>query len=355
MKTFNNDSTATHSNNSSPVLAPASPQEKRMARENKRLFRESGLGSLDLDFNNDQDIEMVDVPSPVALPVRASPGSASSAGLSVAGNEKLTFNHSGEKISSDYENVLSYEKSNLDEKNNNAKMQRLVVEENHSVADVDTGRYENKMESNYQVAPKNNTNTLVQRYQQRIDLLFETTLECNDIDELKRVNIMIEQYEQLKDRLLNKNNNSEKKSNSTSPLIKNQINKNEIPIFQFMDDPAVTKTDNRTAHANAEGFISAFELTMKINEIDIDVDWKKYLTTSFLHSKNNKHMRWYQNHIDVLEDHVRWDQVRQAIIDRFGDINDTKKIRRYINIKQGKTETIRDYIDRYLEAFNRLP
>ena len=97
MKTYNNNSTAP-SNNSSPVLVPASPQEKRVAKENKRLFRESGLGSLDLDFNEDQDIEMVDVPSPVALPVRASPGSASPAGLSVAGNEKLTFNHSGEKI-----------------------------------------------------------------------------------------------------------------------------------------------------------------------------------------------------------------------------------------------------------------
>ncbi|KAI8352185.1 hypothetical protein BD560DRAFT_438734 [Blakeslea trispora] len=368
MKTFNNDSTASASNNPSPVLAPASPQEKRVARENKRLFRESGMGALDLDFDKDQDIEMDDVSSSVALPVRAASGSASPAGIPMADNESITFNHAENKNSADYQNNLNYEKSdfneqnnsgyeesNLNEQMNNTNMQRLVIEEKQSVADIDTGRYQNNMEMNYPVTPKITEEKLVQRYQNKINLLFEATLECDNIEELQKLNVLIEQLEKLKNLLVNKNKNDSKNADNNSKTIKNQINKNEIPIFQFIDDPADTKTDNRTAHANAEGFISAFELTMKINDINIDVDWKKYLTTSFLYGRNNKHMRWYQNHINVLDDHVKWDQVKQAIIDRFGDINDTKKIRRYINIKQGKSETIRDYIDRYLEAFNRLP
>ena len=86
-----------------------------------------------------------------------------------------------------------------------------------------------------------------------------------------------------------------------------------------MDDPAATKTDNRTAYQNAEAFISAFELTFQVNDVDVNREWKKYLTISFLYGKNTKHMRWYQNHFEPLDAITSWNEIKQAIADRSGN------------------------------------
>jgi hypothetical protein len=57
-----------------------------------------------------------------------------------------------------------------------------------------------------------------------------------------------------------------------------------------MDDPPNIKTDNKISYESAETFVSAFETIVRINDLNIDNVWNKYLPTSFLFSKNNNHV-----------------------------------------------------------------
>jgi hypothetical protein len=136
--------------------------------------------------------------------------------------------------------------------------------------------------------------------------------------------------------------------------IKNADIINHIPIFQLIDDDQNTKVLAKAQYQNVETFINAFENAIEVGGGSMDEDWNKYLSISFL-AKNIKHQRFYEQNIRTLSTSTKWETVKQKLIQRFEDYNNgTTKIRKFLELKQEKSEMIKDYIDRYLEQYNRI-
>lgn len=195
---------------------------------------------------------------------------------------------------------------------------------------------------------------LVILYQRKINRLIKLQLNTDDITEVTRYRELINQFKatvsQLKDdprKETNINKNTANKFNNK---------KIAIPYFQLLDDPSNTKTENRPSYDNAEMFVSTFEMILETNDVDVNKYWKKYLPEAFLFSKNDKHHRWYTNSINPVNENTPWIEIREKLIDRFGNsANTANNIEQYLDLKQGQQESIRDYVDRYLEIYRRLP
>jgi hypothetical protein len=205
---------------------------------------------------------------------------------------------------------------------------------------------------------KNNMKNIENLYGKKISQLYEESLHISDLDEIEKYDKLIAKYKKLKKELYNDEPVSPKSNPNQTTSIndkQNKLNNNDIPFFQLMDDPPNTKTDNKISYESAETFVSAFETIIRINDLNIDNIWNKYLPKSFLFSKNNNHVRWFQTHINHLDNSTSWKSVKEQLLDRFGDsATNTNKIKNYINLKQEKSETIREYMDRYLQTYNRL-
>ncbi|GAA5817896.1 hypothetical protein MFLAVUS_011475 [Mucor flavus] len=186
---------------------------------------------------------------------------------------------------------------------------------------------------------------LIRSYKQKIIRLAKKQLESDDLDENTHINQFIAQLKLSIQQLESKN----KRDSNHNKII-------DIPFFQLVDDPLNAKSENARSYDNAETFVSTFEMILETNDVDINETWKKHLPKAFLFSKNEKHHRWYTQNINNLDDNTMWDVVKAKIIDRFGNsANMANKIEKYLDLQQGKQESIRDYIDRYLETYSRLP
>ncbi|OBZ80453.1 hypothetical protein A0J61_11498, partial [Choanephora cucurbitarum] len=195
-------------------------------------------------------------------------------------------------------------------------MQRSVIDDNITTSGADNEIDRNdfipmnsQLNLKNEVTPgANNTKgSLVQRRKKKIHTLYEEALNCDDADELQENQKKIDHYENLYC-CLTKTGKYSAIHNQNSIQNDNQNNN--------QNDASVTTIDNRTAYQNAEAFISAFELTFQVNDVDVNKEWKKYLTISFLYRKNTKHMRWYQNHFEPLDAITSWNEIKQAIADR---------------------------------------
>lgn len=192
-----------------------------------------------------------------------------------------------------------------------------------------------------------------QLYKNKIKNLFKKQLDINDADELKRNNDLIAQLNLTIKHMKNEDKTIHIENQKS---IKNNYKKIDIPFFQLNDDPPTTKTENKPSYDNAEMFVSTFEMLLETNDVDINKYWKKYLSKAFLFSKNEKHLRWYTNNIFPIDENTRWNEIKEKLIDRFGNsANVTNNIEKYLDLRQGPQESIRDYVDRYLETYRRLP
>ncbi|KAG2203967.1 hypothetical protein INT47_007550 [Mucor saturninus] len=73
-------------------------------------------------------------------------------------------------------------------------------------------------------------------------------------------------------------------------------------------------------------------------------------------NKNEKHRRWYTNYINPISQHASWDEAKEKLIHRFGkSANKANNLEKYLDLRQLKNENIRDYVDRYLDTYRRLP
>ncbi|KAG2230137.1 hypothetical protein INT48_001479 [Thamnidium elegans] len=207
-------------------------------------------------------------------------------------------------------------------------------------------------ESNINSSSKNLDEDLINLYEKKIRQLFKKQLFSEDADELVKNNQLIKQ---LKLSIQQLKNDEAKVVTQNVPTKINQ-KRFDVPFFQLNDDPSACKSENKPSYDNAETFVSMFEMILKTNDVDINKDWKKYLAKSFLYSKNDKHHRWYSNFINPLSENTKWNEIKEKLIDRFGNsANMANNIEKYLDLRQGQQESIRDYVDRYLETYLRLP
>ncbi|KAG2228626.1 hypothetical protein INT48_003670, partial [Thamnidium elegans] len=195
---------------------------------------------------------------------------------------------------------------------------------------------------------------LIPLYKRKIRSLARKQLESDDLEEIARLHKFISQFNMSIQQLESDN----KKETNNNKNNNNKINnkKIDIPIFQLVDEPATCKSDNKPSYDNAEMFVSTFEMILDTNDVNINKCWKKYLLEAFLFSKNEKHHRWYTNNINPLSEKTSWDEIKEKLIDRFGNsANAANNIEKYLDLKQGQQKSIRDYMDRYSETYRRLP
>lgn len=192
-------------------------------------------------------------------------------------------------------------------------------------------------------------------YQRKIKNLIKKQLASDDVNEVSKLR---EHINELKATVAQIVNNDKKEVDNTKNVQNKNINtkKIDIPCFQLVDDPSSTKTENKPSYDNAEMFATTFEMILETNEVDINKYWKKYLPNAFLFSKNEKHHRWYTNNINPLNENIQWCEIKEKLLDRFGNsANSANNIEKYLDLMQAQQESIRDYVDRYLETYRRLP
>jgi hypothetical protein len=170
----------------------------------------------------------------------------------------------------------------------------------------------------------------------------------------KRITQIDKMIQTLKANIKNNiQNNHPQQKQKTDKQIK--IHKNDIPHFQLIDDELNTKIHTKPSYNNVEAFISAFETIFQLNELDIEAEWNRYLPVSFAECGKESYRRFFEQKIKSLPTTTKWKHVKQKIIQRFGEYtNNTYKIKNFLTMKQDKSEKIRDYIDRYLEAYSRI-
>jgi hypothetical protein len=199
----------------------------------------------------------------------------------------------------------------------------------------------------------NSDEEMIQDFTKIRKRLYKEALEIVDPVQLETHHKRIKQIENLIRDLQNKDSKQttgKKEQNN----IKNADIINHIPIFQLIDDDQNTKVLAKAQYQNVETFINAFENAIEVGGGSMDEDWNKYLSISFL-AKNIKHQRFYEQNIRTLSTSTKWETVKQKLIQRFEDYNNgTTKIRKFLELKQEKSEMIKDYIDRYLEQYNRI-
>ena len=199
-----------------------------------------------------------------------------------------------------------------------------------------------------------NENELKDTFRKQILNLRMQQLDCQNYEESENLKKLIENaIATLNGFDTRPSNNVEVKQDE----VKNNIKKiHDIPLFQLSDDPVETRTDNKIIFDVAENFISNFETIIKTNNVDINKEWKHYLMRSFLYSKNDKHQRFYKTQINDLDEDIEWPVVRNKIMDRYGDSgNMDRNLQKFVTMTQGRKESIREFMDRYLELFQRLP
>lgn len=202
----------------------------------------------------------------------------------------------------------------------------------------------------------NQTNEqLIEMFQAKIVRLHMEQLEMNNSKDVDEHEKLITSFTNsiYKIKGIDQPNDRVNKGNKVKANGKKNIN---VPYFQLIDDPAVSKVDNKPSYENAESFVTAFENILSANEIDIHNDWNKYLAPSFVYCKYTKYVNFYNNRISPIKEKTNWNTIKAKIIDRFGASNNAiKNITNFLNIHQGKIETIRDYMDRYLDCGNKIP
>ncbi|KAI8874624.1 hypothetical protein K501DRAFT_281148, partial [Backusella circina FSU 941] len=209
---------------------------------------------------------------------------------------------------------------------------------------------------NLQNAHSSENKRLIKKLEDKLNLLTEEAIELTNKEE---IDLCVHQMEHL-EHLLNKLHKRSQPNHTTKPIasntelnIQNKINKNDIPVFQLIDDDSLTKNNNKSSYESAEGFISAFQSLILFNDANIDEVWSKYLPISF-QNNNKKYQRFFNMNIRDLPPKTRWAEVKDIILQRFGEFaNNTLKVKNFLDLKQNRTETIRDYMDRYAEAYSR--
>lgn len=258
---------------------------------------------------------------------------------------------SADAISFDKKNVMSTSINNT----------TPIIEGNkvcfHTSSKRIDGGYITKSDTNHSVVIEEEN--LAVLYQQKINKLMKRQLASDDVSEVMKIRELINE---LKSTLTQFNNTDKQEVDSNTRSIQNKNNNNnnnkkiDIPYFQLVDDPVSTKSENKPSYDNAEMFATTFEMILETNDVDINKYWKKYLPKAFLFSRNEKHHRWYTNNINPLNEKVKWSEIKEKLIDRFGNsANTANNIEKYLDMKQGPQESIRDYVDRYLESYRRLP
>ncbi|KAL0582263.1 hypothetical protein ABG067_007886 [Albugo candida] len=191
---------------------------------------------------------------------------------------------------------------------------------------------------------------------------WESKLLSDDYSEVEKADKMIPIIQKQIDKLTGKGTNVSNGSNDTikgsQPVNKiKAIPSNEMPFFQLEDDLPEEKTDNKHSYKDADAFIGSFESTIKdVYEMDINKVWKKYISNAFMKSKNNNYRRWYNIHIkDVENDDVKWSTIKDMIKHRFNENTEMTNIDRYLFIKQKTNESLRVYVDRFMEYGQTLP
>ena len=200
--------------------------------------------------------------------------------------------------------------------------------------------------------PHNNPTNhgIKQLYHEKINQLHTSVLNCTDVTTINQYMDMIERLKEAC-RLLD-----ESKTIVTAPVNKHNAKKiNDIPIFQLIDDSPSMKTENKICHDSAESFVSTFESVLEANHEDLDTCWKLYLHQSFLCSKNDIYVRFYQAMIKPLPETTKWKDVREMVVHRFDITNPTKNYKLFVQLKQGPKDSIRDYVDKFIEMYHRLP
>jgi hypothetical protein len=236
-----------------------------------------------------------------------------------------------------------------------------------AVAAIDSGKNQNNIQS-----VENNTNPTLQKeninkesdekiINQFIDKrqkLLNESLKIEDPNQFevyqKRIAQIDKMIQTLKANIKNNTqNNHPQQKQKTDKQIK--IHKNDIPHFQLINDELNTKIHTKPSYNNVEAFISAFETIFQLNELDIEAEWNRYLPVSFAECGKESYRRFFEQNIKSLSNTTKWKHVKQKIIQRFGEYtNNTYKIKNFLTMKQDKSEKIRDYIDRYLEAYSRI-
>ena len=151
------------------------------------------------------------------------------------------------------------------------------------------------------------------------------------------------------------NNKATKKVNTKTVNAKIKTIAN-IPLFQLEKDKVEFKTKNKIDYENVEDFLSTFEAILKINKVDLDKEWKDYITESFLLSQNDKHSRFYKTQLLNTKEGTTWKVAKKIIMERYSDpTNVNKDLEQIVEMEQSKIESVRDFIDRYIEARSKIP
>ncbi|KAG2191693.1 hypothetical protein INT47_006691 [Mucor saturninus] len=194
---------------------------------------------------------------------------------------------------------------------------------------------------------------LIKCYRLKIKMLHKAQLMTDDIEEITKNNRLITQ---LKISIKDLSIQHETKMDIEESHNKKTNKKIDIPNFQLVDDPSNNKSENYPSYENAESFVTTFETILLANDVDVGKEWKKYLPNAFMFNKNEKHLRWYTNFINPISQHASWEEIKEKLIDRFGNsANKATNIEKYLDLRQQKNENIRDYVDRYLDTYRRLP
>ncbi|KAG2191946.1 hypothetical protein INT47_001390 [Mucor saturninus] len=141
---------------------------------------------------------------------------------------------------------------------------------------------------------------LIKLYQNQIKELHKALLMCDDLDTLTKNNQLIAQLNLSIKKLKPEIKKQPEMENATPN--RNNFKEIDIPNFELIDDPA----SNKSVHYPSQN--------------------------------------------------ASWDEAKENLNDRFGNsANKANNLEKYLGLRQLKNENIRDYVDRYLDTYRRLP
>ena len=194
-------------------------------------------------------------------------------------------------------------------------------------------------------------------YQSKIDELQQEALKTDDIARMEEIDARII----ILQKIISRSNPPPAASSSThdNNVIKpvRRVDESQCPVFQLQSDEDRYRLANKTSFQDVESFISALELFFDTNQLDHNSNWKLYLGKAFLGNSNPSHQRWFKFRIQRLDKNkVTWDDIKKTLVLRFGSHQTyTDRFMKYLSMKQDKDESLRNYMDRYHEAYERLP
>ncbi|KAI9358217.1 hypothetical protein BD770DRAFT_472554 [Pilaira anomala] len=194
-------------------------------------------------------------------------------------------------------------------------------------------------------------------YQRKIDELQQEALKTDDIARMEEIDARIT----ILQKIISRSNPPPAASSSShdNNVIKpvRRVDESQCPVFQLQSDEDRYRLANKTSFQDVESFISALELFFDTNQLDHNSNWKLYLGKAFLGNSNPSHQRWFKFRIQRLDKNkVTWDDIKKTLVLRFGSHQTyTDRFMKYLSMKQDKDKSLRNYMDRYHEAYFILP